>query len=309
MAVKPPILRPGDTVGIVTLGSPLDPDVINQGIQVLENMGFRVVLGEHIYARNGFLAGTDEERAADLMAMFENEAVRMIMPSRGGVGVAGILPYLDFPFIHNHPKIISGYSDITVLLNALYQFSDLITFNSLLLFDFRAGTPSYNFDQFFTATSTIMVPRPIENPPGMPLVSRVPGNVTGPIVGGNLTSLIGTLGTPFEIDTANKILFLEETHEPINTVYRYLLQLKMAGKFDNCAGILLGECTRCPVAYQTSYEDLITSFVVPLGKPLMTHLSSAHGYNKTAVPIGATAQLNTIDNTLTILEPTVEVVS
>lgn len=153
MAVRPPILRPGDTVGVVTLGSPLNPNTIDQGIRGLEQMGFRVIVGEHVYDQDGFLAGTDEERAADLMAMFENDAVRLIMPSRGGVGVAGILPYLNFNDIRRHPKIVSGYSDITILLNALYQFSDLITFNSLLLFDFRATTPSYNFDQFFAATA------------------------------------------------------------------------------------------------------------------------------------------------------------
>lgn len=309
MATKPPILRPGDTVGIVTLGSPLYPNIIDQGVQGLRNIGFQVVLGQHVYAQTGFLAGTDQQRAADLMDMFHNDNVRMIISSRGGVGVAGILPYLDFDFIRSHPKIVSGYSDITILLNVLYQFADLITFNSLLLFDFASSAPSYKFDQFFAATSTTTAPRRIENPPGTPLVSRVPGNVTGPIVGGNLTSFIGTLGTPFEIDTTNKILFLEETHAPINTVYRYLLQLNMAGKFNDCVGILLGECTRCPSAYQTSYEDLITSFVVPLGKPLMTNLDSAHGYYKAAVPIGATVNLNTVDNTLTIMEPTVSVSS
>ncbi|GGL41695.1 S66 peptidase family protein [Sporolactobacillus putidus] len=305
MATKPPILRPGDTVGIATLGSPLYPNIINQGIQGLQNMGFQVVVGRHVYDETGFLAGTDQERASDLMDLFYNDDVKMIISSRGGVGVAGILSYLDFDFIRSHPKIVSGYSDITILLNCLYQFANLIAFNSLLLFDFSPNTPSYNFDQFFTATSTTTAPRPIENPPGIPLVSRVPGNVTGPLVGGNLTSFIGTLGTRFEIDTTNKILFLEETHAPANTVYRYFNHLKMAGKFNDCSGILIGECTRCPTAYQTSYEDVINTILVPLGKPLMTNITSAHGYYKAAMPIGATVNLNTVDNTLTVLEPTV----
>ncbi|RYL93468.1 LD-carboxypeptidase [Sporolactobacillus sp. THM7-4] len=305
MANKPPMLRQGDTVGVVTLGSPLGTNVINSGIQGLRNFGFQVIIGKNVYAQTGFLAGTDQERAADLMDMFHNDDVKMIISTRGGTGVAGILPYLDYNFIRSHPKIVSGYSDITILLNVLYQFSDLITFSSLLGLDFATSGPRYKFDQFFMATSTTTAPRRIENPPGIPLVSRITGNVTGPLVGGNLTSFVGSLGTPFEIDTTNKILFLEETHAPINTVYRYLLQLKMAGKFDECAGIIFGQCTRCPVAYQTSYEDLITSFAIPLGKPLMTHLASAHGTYKAAVPIGATVNLNTIENTLTIMEPTV----
>jgi len=139
----------------------------------------------------------------------------------------------------------------------------------------------------------------------MPLVSKVPGNVTGPIVGGNLTSFIGTLGTPYEVDTRGKILFLEETHEPINTVYRYMNHLKLAGKFQDCIGIIMGECTECQVAYGTSYQDLINNFVVPLGKPLMTNLATGHGTYKAAIPIGAMVNLNTVNNTLTVLEPTV----
>jgi muramoyltetrapeptide carboxypeptidase len=305
MAIKPPILQPGDTIGIVTLGSPLDANIINARINTLKNLGFNVVLGQYVYSRTGFLAGTDRERASDLMSMFENNQVKMILPSRGGVGVAGILPYLDFGLIQRHPKIVTGYSDITVLLNALYQYVNLITFHSLLLINFELATPSYNYDQFFTATSTFLSPRQIQNPPNMPLVSKVPGNVTGPIVGGNLTSFIGTLGTPYEVDTRGKILFLEETHEPINTVYRYMNHLKMAGKFQDCIGIIMGECTECQVAYGTSYQDFINNFVVPLGKPLMTNLATGHGTYKAAIPIGARVNLNTVNNTLTVLEPTV----
>jgi muramoyltetrapeptide carboxypeptidase len=305
MAIRPPILQRGDTVGVVTLGSPLAADVINARINFLKSMGFNVILGQYVYSQNGFLAGTDQERAFDLMSMFENEQVTMILPSRGGVGVAGILPYLDYNSIQRNPKIITGYSDITVLLNVLFQYANLITFQSLMLIDFKPNTPAYNYNQFFSATSLVSPYRQIQNPPDVPLVSRVQGDVTGPIVGGNLTSFIDTLGTPFEIDTRGKILLLEETHEPINTVYRYMNHLKLAGKFQDCSGIIMGECTGCQVAYGKSYEDLINEFVVPLGKPLMTNLTTAHGTYKAAIPIGATVNLNTFHNILTVLEPTV----
>lgn len=145
---------------------------------------------------DGFLVGSDKQRASDLMKMFENEDVDMILPSWGGVGIAGILPYLDFQNIRKHPKIISGYSDITVLLNVLFQEADLITLQSLLLIDFSMATVPYNYDQFFTATSSLISPREIKNPAGMKQVSRVKGNVTGEIVGGNLTSFSDLLGTP-----------------------------------------------------------------------------------------------------------------
>lgn len=307
MATRPQILRTGDTIGIVTLGSPLSANAINTGIQTLNNMGFNVVLGKYVYSSNGYLAATEEERSSDLMDMFKNPDVKAIIPSRGGVGVAGIIPYLDYSIIAQNPKIVTGYSDITILLNVLYQWADLITFHSLLLIDFKPTTPEYNFNQFFTATSTLTSPRELENPPGMPLISRIPGNVTGPIVGGNLTSFVDNLGTPFEIDTRGKIILIEEVHEPINTVYRYINHLILAGKFRDCAGIIMGECTNCPIAYGKSYEDLINEVIVPLNKPLMTNLASGHGRYKMAIPIGAQANLNTYNNTLTILEPTVSI--
>ena len=121
MVVRPPMLRAGDTFGIVTLGSPLDPTEIDERISFLKEHGFKVVLGDYAYASNGYLAGTDQQRASDLMRMYKNPEVKAILPTRGGVGVEGILPYLDYGYIANHPKIISGYSDITILLNVLYQ--------------------------------------------------------------------------------------------------------------------------------------------------------------------------------------------
>jgi muramoyltetrapeptide carboxypeptidase len=299
------MLRPGDTVGIVTLGSPRDAATINTGIQTLESMGFGVIAGDYAYSEMGYVAATPQQRASDLMSMFENPAVKAIIPSRGGTGVADILPHLDYDFIRQHPKIITGYSDITVLLNVLYQLADLITFHSLLLIDFRETSPAYNFDQFFTAVSTLTSPRLMQNPPGMPLISRVPGNVSGAIVGGNLTSFVDTLGTPYEIDTKGRILFIEETHEAVSHVYRLFMHLVRAGKVDDSVGIIMGECSNCQLSYGKSYEDLISEVVVPLGKPLMTNLASGHGYYKMAIPIGANANLNTYSNTLTITEPTV----
>ncbi|MFC0187665.1 LD-carboxypeptidase [Fictibacillus aquaticus] len=305
MAIKPRQLQRGDTIGIVTLGSPLEANVINQGINILRNMGFQVIVGRYVYAVNGFLAGTPQQQASDLMSMFENKQVKMILPTRGGVGVASILPYLDFSVISSNPKIISGYSDITILLNALYQYANLAAFQSLMLLDFKPNTPQYNYDQFFTITTRLTAPWPINNPPGLPLVSKVPGNVTGPVVGGNLTSFVGNLGTPYEIDTKGKILFIEDTHEPVNTIYRYLNHLKLAGKFADCIGIIIGECTNCQPAYGKTFDNVIDEFIVPLGKPLIANLASAHGVFKAAVPIGVNVNMNSDSRTLTVMEPTV----
>ncbi|WP_342536165.1 LD-carboxypeptidase [Sporosarcina sp. FSL K6-3508] len=307
MATKPQQLQRGDTVGIVTLGSPLAANRITEGIRMLQSMGFKVVVGEHVYSANGFLAATPRQMASDLMKMFTNPEVKWILPARGGVGVESILPFLDFTVIKQNPKIVSGYSDITILLNVLFEYADLIGFQSLLLLDFNPQTPPYNFNQFFTATSTVTAPWQIVTPPGVPLIGAVPGNVTGPIVGGNLTSFVGTLGTSYEINTEGRILLLEETHEPVNTVYRYLNHLAMARKFEDCAGIIMGQCTNCEPAYGKSYMDVINEFLVPLGKPLMTNLATAHGHYKATVPIGASVKMDTVNRTLTVMEPVVKV--
>ena len=130
-------------------------------------MGFKVLVGDHVYSANGFIAATPQQMASDLMKMFQNKEVKWILPSRGGVGVASILPFLDFSIISQNPKIVSGYSDITVLLNVLYEYANLISFQSLLLLDFNPSTPAYNFNQFFSATTTLTAPWEIKNPPGM----------------------------------------------------------------------------------------------------------------------------------------------
>jgi muramoyltetrapeptide carboxypeptidase len=307
MAIRPPILRAGDTIGIVTLGSPLDAATINARVQTLRNMGFNVILGQHVYSYDGIVAAPARQRAADLMRMFIDPQVNMILPTRGGTGIQTILPFLDYSVINRNPKIISGYSDVTVLLNILYQFSNIITFHSLMLINFSLATPPYDFHQFFEATSTLAAPRVIQNPPGMLQVSVVQGNVTAPIVGGNMTSLVNTLGTPYEIDTRGKILLLEDLNTPTTTLFRYFTQLSMAGKFRDCVGFVMGECSNCPVAYGTTYTDLINQWLVPLGKPLMMNVSTAHGPYKAAIPIGATVNLNTFNNTLTVIEPAVSI--
>src|SRR5699024_3756669 len=136
-------------------------------------------------------------------------------------------------------------------------------------------------------------------------VSLISGNVSGPIVGGSLTSLISTLGTPYEIDTTGAIFVLVETHEPINTVYRYLHMLKLAGKFQDCVGIVMGQLSDGPAAYNTTYRDLIDAVLVPIGIPLMINVATGHGYFKAAIPIGAMGNLDTNRNAFQVIESTV----
>jgi muramoyltetrapeptide carboxypeptidase len=129
--------------------------------------------------------------------------------------------------------------------------------------------------------------------------------VTGRIVGGNLTTIVDSLGTPFEMDTRGKILLLEEVDEPSYKIYRYLNHLDLAGKFKDCVGIVLGECTDCIEAYGKAYDDLIEEFLVPLGKPLIKNFTTSHGVYKATTPIGALVNLDTVNNKITVVEPIV----
>ncbi|WP_338449275.1 LD-carboxypeptidase [Niallia oryzisoli] len=305
MATRPPVLQRGDTVGIVTLASPYPSEYINKAVANLKKSGFNVVLGKHVYSQNGIVAGTDEQRASDLMDMFVDKRVKMIMSTRGGTGSLGVLPHLDYNIIARNPKIVSGYSDISIVLNVLNQFTGLITFIGLMLEDFVPTTPAYNFTSFYTAVSTFQSPRQILNPPNIPLRSLVSGNVTGRIVGGNLTSIVDSLGTPYEIDTRGKILLLEEQREPSTTIYRYLNHLKIAGKFRDCVGIIMGECTDCIEAYGKSWDDVINDLLIPLGKPLIKNLTTSHGVYKATIPIGANVNLDSRNGKITVLEPAV----
>ncbi|GAK01164.1 LOW QUALITY PROTEIN: muramoyltetrapeptide carboxypeptidase [Geomicrobium sp. JCM 19055] len=305
MVVRPASLQANDTVGIVSLGSPLDPNIINERILYLESLGFNVLVGESVFRYTGFLSGSDEERANDFMRMIVNEQVKWILPVRGGVGVAGILRYLDWDLIRQNPKIVTGYSDITVLLNALYQFADLETLHSLMLIDFKLSTPAFNFNQLFRAISNTQVPTQLKTPRRMLRYSIVPGVAEGEIVGGNLTSIIGTLATPYEIDTTGKLFFIEEVNEPVHRVYRQLLHLEEAGKFDDCAGVLIGRCTNCQTSYGVNYEQLLEEFFSSIGKPTLANIASGHGQYKTTIPIGAEAIMDSENDVIETINPVV----
>lgn len=295
----PPPLKKGDTIGVVTLGSPAKEEELNRGTAVLNNMGYHVLLGNYALSQN-FPATTATHRAQDLMEMFLNPSVKMILGLRGGTGVADILPLLDYSLIRLNPKILAGYSDLSILLNVITQFTGLVTFNAPMLLDIHAETPPFNLEHFLKIIS-LARPYSIKNPAHMPFISKVKGTAIGPLAGGNLTSIIGSLATPFEINTKGKILFLEDINESSTRVYRLLTHLLRAGKFHDVSGIIIGECTNCKTEYNTTYEQVIEKLLVPLGKPLLMNLATGHGKYKVTIPIGSVGRLDTDRGTITIL--------
>jgi muramoyltetrapeptide carboxypeptidase len=314
--IKPPVLKPGDTVGMVAPASnAYELEEIQIAKETMEQYGFKVVLGRHIAAQNGYLAGTDQQRVADIHEMFDRADIKGIMTFSGGYGCSRLLPLLNYELIRNNPKVIVGHSDITSLLLAIHRKTGLITFHGS---SGLTGVGEYAISHFrraIMATGTIgEVAKPPQTPAGQVernnrLITIVPGRATGQLVGGNLTLVTNLLGTPYEPDTQGKIFFLEEVGEEPYRVDRMLTQLWLAGKFQAAAGIALGHFVDCyPKEFQASFPQTLSLETVlrdrfePLQKPTLYNLMFGHIRENAMLPIGALATLDATAKTLTIDE-------
>lgn len=300
-------LKNGDTIGLISPASIESIENINNGKRIIENLGFNIAEGKHIYDKWGYFAGRDKDRAEDIMRMFIDDSIDMILCVRGGYGSMRILPFIDFDLIKKHPKIIIGYSDITVLLNIINQRCGLITFHG--------PTLSSDLQEKNTLMSLLNTlkdgykPYSIINPSSIILECYGKENVEGELVGGNLCLITSNLGTPYEIDTKNKILFLEEVGEEPYRIDRMLTQLILAGKLQQCKGIILGQFTDCDINGEKENEftlwQVIENRILSLNKPVMLNLMSGHSYPKLTLPIGARVELNYRKGSVDVIEPVV----
>jgi len=302
--IKPPRLKRGDAIGLVTPASgPFEASTIWKTQARLENLGFTVKLGRHISENYGYLAGSDQDRAEDLHKMFQDASIHAIIALRGGYGSGRLLPYLDFDLIRKHPKILIGYSDITSLLLMIYKLSGLVTFHGpVAVSDFTDYTQKY-FWQLLTSTrpaGAIDFPKPDDPllPANQTWVIHG-GQATGELVGGNLTLVCASLGTPYEVETKGKILFLEDTEEEPYSLDRMFTQLDNAGKLKDAAAIALGHCANCgprefnPGFNRTlSVEEVYKDRLGHLKKPVLADLPIGHLHDKITVPLGIRATID-----------------
>ncbi len=313
--IKPPRLQPGDTVGLVTPASA--PFNVHQTLiearEKMHNLGFKTKVGKHVGEKWGFLAGSDMHRVEDLHAMFRDPEVKAIIAIRGGYGSARLLPLLDLELIRSHPKILVGYSDITALAVGIHRLTGLVTFHGpVAVSTFTDYTRKYFLE-------TLGNPQPIgeiEDPPyerNLQTSNRVwtirGGKARGRLIGGNLTLLTATLGTPYEIQTRGRILFIEEVGEEPYDVDRMLTQLAHAGKLQECAGIVFDRmpsvrpATFDPAfATNLSIEEVILDHVEKLGIPACFGLSLGHVKHKPTLPMGILAELDADKGRLSLLE-------
>ncbi|WP_139905912.1 S66 peptidase family protein [Clostridium thermarum] len=301
-------LKYGDTIGVIAPASPEDRSVIEEKLTVLKELGFKIKAGKHLYDHKGFLAGDDIHRAEDLMSLFYASDIKMVLCFRGGYGTMRLLPHLDLDVIKSNPKIFMGFSDITVLLNIFYQKLGLITFHGPMVNSDLKDSTTLN-----SMLTTLMEgdrPYNIYNPPDTPLnYINFKDSVEGRIVGGNLALICSTLGTKYEINTDNKILFLEDVDEPPYKVDRMLTQLILSGKLHRCKAILLGQFTDCTLPHyerSLTLEEVIKDRIYNLGVPTCSNFMSGHGSPKLTLPIGAKVALDPNSNGIRVLEKVVK---
>jgi muramoyltetrapeptide carboxypeptidase len=302
--IKPRPLASGDTIGVIAPASWPNKEKARKAAEFFEGLGYKVQFGQSLDRVHGYLAGTDQERIDELHSLFADQNIKGIFCVCGGYGTARIAAQLDYDLIRSYPKVFWGYSDITFLHVAILQKAGLVTFHGPMLSS-DLGTDDVHPLTKETFTQVFQPTKLTYTEEIRPLTTFVEGKAKGPIVGGNLTLLASTLGTPFEIDTKDKLLFLEEIEEEPYRIDRMLNQLKMAGKFDDAAGILLcdfNHCTPTKRKLSLSLEEVFKDHIVPAGKPTLGGFSIGHCSPNLAVPIGVNAIIDTYTKTLTIEE-------
>lgn len=306
-------LQKGDTIGFIgPSGAVRVEGAIERAKQETERMGYRVKLGRSCGAKYGYLSGTDELRAQDVNEMFADPEVDAIFCVRGGYGTTRMLDRLDYDVIRRNPKIFVGYSDITAMHAAMLKNCDLVTFAAPMpVSDWSSGP----LDDFSLSSMLRVLG---EAAPAGELVNAQdyhqrkminPGGCEGMLVGGNLMLITSLLGTPHELDTRGRILFIEEIGEHTYCIDRMLTQLRLAGKFDDCAGIIFGDFKNCEIEYPEfgfSIEEIIRDVVAPCGKPIFTGLQVGHCTPKITLPYGVRCRMEAEACRLEVLEAAVE---
>ena len=308
--IKPKALKFGDTVGIIAPASPTTDSNIKKVEKKLSEMGFKVKMGKSVYERYGYLSGPDGVRAEDINSMFRDEEVDGIICIRGGYGTPRILDLLDYEIIKENPKVFIGYSDITALHIAFNQIAGLVTFHGpMAASDMLRNFSDFSKDHLFKAVMNKEALGRIINPDGEEITTINGGIGEGEIIGGTLSLIADTLGTPYEIDVKGKILFIEEVMEEPYRIDRMLNQLRLSGKLNEAEAIILGDFNKCEPEKPNeslTLEEVIDDHIKPLGKPTIYNLQAGHCQPMVTIPFGVRARLDADNKELTILENSIE---
>jgi muramoyltetrapeptide carboxypeptidase len=309
--IRPRALEKGDTVGVVAPGTAVsDPDDLARAEEALAYFKLHMKLGRHVEMGTGYKTRTPGERASDIEEMFENPNIDAVFAIRGGYGAAQLLDIIDYEIIAKNPKIFLGYSDVTALHLAIARKCNLITFHGPVLLSPFSLYTMRNFEKvLFTADAPGELKNP-ETKSGIrmkyPVRTVSPGKARGRLIGGNLTIISTMMGTPYEIETDGKIVLLEDVGEAPYRIDRMLTQLRLAGKFDSCAGVVFGLCSGCdPDGSQYSTWDptlgeVIDNILGDMNIPVFYGLTFGHTADQLTLPIGAEAIMDADKGSMTL---------
>lgn len=298
MAVhKPSALRPGSKIGVVAPAGCVDEEALEAGAAALRRKGFEVEFSPSTRARKGYLAGDAESRARDMVSLFRRSDIDAIFCARGGFGAIQTMPFLGDE-IRSRPKIFAGYSDITVLLNWFVQKFEMVTFHApMVAMDLANGLTARSEAQLWNTLTGK------DNSWEVKLGEIIrPGRSESDMMGGCLSMLVTTLATPYEIDTRGKLLFLEDVGEKPYRIERMLTHLKMAGKLDGLAGVVLGDFTACEGDGPRDVQEVVGEIFATAPYPVVMGLTAGHGEENLTLPFGVKMALDGDNGTLALIE-------
>jgi muramoyltetrapeptide carboxypeptidase len=280
--IKPPRLHPGATLGVVAPGGEVDSKALHASIEVLKTQGYRVKLADGISTKKRYLAGLAVERGRDIMRMFSDPEVDAILAARGGYGSIQILPLLDRDLIRQNPKAFVGYSDVTILLNWMVQSCGLVAFHGPMAVDFSKP------DKRDSALDLLSFLSGTKDTHDIRFTRLRNGTGRGRLIGGCLTVLLTTLGTPYEIATDGMVLFVEDVAEKPYRLERGLDQLKVSGKLDRLHGVIFGDLSGWAQNDEERAQvvDIVEEIFSPYPYPVGLELRSGHASKNLTLPLG-----------------------
>jgi muramoyltetrapeptide carboxypeptidase len=285
--IRPAPLLKGDTIGVVVPSYAPQQSWILRGAKAMEEAGYKVVFDSEIERTRRFQKHEDERRADNLTRIWVNPEVKAVISGTGGYGAVRLLPYLDPEIFRKNPKAFVGYSDITALHLWLMRRAQLRVFHGPTLDDLFPGGSDPSAQSLITALST---PRP-GTKLGCNLARSVrPGSAVGRLTGGNLSLVQQTIGTPYEIDTRDAILFLEETRDPMSVVDERLLHLRSAGLLRQVRGIVFGQLS-VDRSEEDEFEDFLLDLVSDLEVPILMDFPAGHEVPNLTLPLGTEVEI------------------